>query len=151
MYKLTQSGSVVRLADNALIPDNNLNRDWQEYQIWLAAGNSPEQESISDSDLINAIRDEAYRRIILIFSPGGNSRDGEAKQRNLIAQATQLLKKGSANWTANDVAAWDSGQALWDRVIALRNDSNALENSIAQMTGEEKAAFNPLDNAHWSE
>lgn len=41
-YKLTTDQVVIRLADNAFIPADNGNRDWREYQEWLAAGNSPE-------------------------------------------------------------------------------------------------------------
>lgn len=32
---------VMRLPDMALIPNNPDNRDWVEYQAWLAAGNVP--------------------------------------------------------------------------------------------------------------
>ena len=43
MYRENYDGiGVVRTADNAYIPDNNLNADWVEYQEWLAAGNTPE-------------------------------------------------------------------------------------------------------------
>ena len=41
MYKITKNG-VIRLIDNTFIPDDPSNRDWQEYQKWLAEGNSPE-------------------------------------------------------------------------------------------------------------
>ena len=40
MYQLTESG-VLRLEDNAFIPDCDDNRDWQEYQQWLSKGNKP--------------------------------------------------------------------------------------------------------------
>jgi len=40
MYKLTLFG-VKRIADNAFIPNDESNRDWQEYQEWLKKGNTP--------------------------------------------------------------------------------------------------------------
>lgn len=39
-YKLKDQG-VIRLSDGAHIPDNLANRDWREYQFWLADGNIP--------------------------------------------------------------------------------------------------------------
>jgi hypothetical protein len=41
MYKLLENG-VLRLSDNASIPNDPGNRHWQEYQTWLAAGNTPD-------------------------------------------------------------------------------------------------------------
>lgn len=43
MYKLTRdNSSIVRLSDNAYIPIAQGNRDYNEYQEWLVAGNTPE-------------------------------------------------------------------------------------------------------------
>ena len=42
MYKLTKHTSIVRLADNASIPADPANTDYQEYLDWIAAGNTPE-------------------------------------------------------------------------------------------------------------
>lgn len=41
MYKLLyQSTSVLRLTDNAVIPANNVNKDYQEYLVWITLGNT---------------------------------------------------------------------------------------------------------------
>ena len=45
MYKLHNSGNwqcIKRLADNAFIPFDPANTDYQEYLEWVAEGNTPE-------------------------------------------------------------------------------------------------------------
>lgn len=54
----------------------------------------------------------------------------EWKQRNLTAQAAVLVKKGVQNWTADDQAAWDAGEAIWSQIAALRAASDILEASV---------------------
>jgi hypothetical protein len=42
MYKLTKYDNVQRLSDNAFIPFDPANTDYQAYLQWIEAGNQPE-------------------------------------------------------------------------------------------------------------
>lgn len=68
---------------------------------------------------IERVKTEAYRRIIAICP--------EWKQRNLTAQAAQLAKKGESNWTPEEQAAWDAGEALWNQIASIRTKSGLIE------------------------
>jgi hypothetical protein len=39
---ITNSDGVLRIEDNAHIPNDGGNRDWQAYQVWLSEGNTPD-------------------------------------------------------------------------------------------------------------
>jgi hypothetical protein len=41
-YQLTTGETILRLADNAFIPPDPANTDYQAYLAWLEEGNTPE-------------------------------------------------------------------------------------------------------------
>lgn len=41
MYQSQKDGCIIRLSDNAIIPNDTRNKDWIKYQQWLQEGNIP--------------------------------------------------------------------------------------------------------------
>lgn len=68
---------------------------------------------------IEQVKSEAERRILALCP--------EWRQRNLTAQAVVLAKKGATNWTTEEQAAWDAGEALWTQIKAIRDASDVIE------------------------
>lgn len=65
MYKISGNG-IKRLSDGAIFPAVAGNKDWQEYQKWLDAGNTPEAEFTLDevkSKMIIAVKRTAALKI----------------------------------------------------------------------------------------
>jgi hypothetical protein len=64
VYQLTQLSGVIRISDNAFIPDAPNNTDWQAYQQWVAEGNVPDPVPSS----VLAVEVRAQRDGLLIAS-----------------------------------------------------------------------------------
>jgi len=52
MYLINQNNQIIREADGASIPADKNNRDYQEYLVWVAAGNTAEQ--VDNTELTTA-------------------------------------------------------------------------------------------------
>jgi len=76
-------------------------------------------EGVNPNPSEEDIKMEAYRRIIAICP--------EWKQRNLTAQAAILAEKGRDNWTAEELTAWEAGEAIWSEIAAIRAKSDEIE------------------------
>jgi hypothetical protein len=110
-YKATIDGVEIT------VPEAQGNRHYQMIQEAIEAG-----ETITVEERVITVQEvkaEAYRRIIAICP--------EWKQRNLTAQAAQLAKKGEANWTPEEAAAWAAGEVIWNQIAAIRAASDVIE------------------------
>lgn len=92
-YKLTNRKMIIRLADGACIPEAQDNRDFQEYQKWLAAGNIPEAADpdpvpldISDIDNLDTV----LKAMALTFAQITNT--PPATLKSIFKQKYQQLK-----------------------------------------------------------
>ncbi|MBV1705848.1 MAG: hypothetical protein KGQ37_01420 [Hyphomicrobiales bacterium] len=74
---------VRRLADDAFIPEDQHNRDWQAYQAWLKAGNQP----------------------LPATGPSLADRKAEASQQ-IVAFADRLSARLTASFPAAEQASW---------------------------------------------
>lgn len=142
MYKLTKNNFVIRLSDNAHIPNAPGNRDWDEYQKWIAKGNSPvPAESLAETKTrrIGEIRADAGARIL--------ARHPDYKQRNLLARLHELHDKrlDGLALTAPEQAEVTNFRAAWDWVRQTRQASNDAEAKVSSaVTIAEVDAVVPL-------
>jgi len=60
MYKLTDNTNILRLADNASIPDDPANRDYAEYLLWVDEGNTPEAADVPPDPTYKELRAAEY-------------------------------------------------------------------------------------------
>jgi hypothetical protein len=103
-YTLTGGPGVVRDGDRARIPDDPGNADWQLYQAWLAAGNTPTPytppaapaPSFLARDLLAQLTVDDYAAITSAIA--SNAALG-LLWASLLAQGEQPISTGSARFT----------------------------------------------------
>jgi len=71
-YQLTQGNTILRTADNAFIPLDPANTDYQAYLAWLAEGNEPlpAEENKITWNTIRLKRDQLIRDTDWTMIPG---------------------------------------------------------------------------------
>ena len=132
MYKLTNFESVIRLSDNACIPNDPANTDYQEYLKWLNEGNiplpiDPPSQAHIKQQLINAIQSYLDAEAQAHFYDGILS---------LCSYATSVNPKFGPEGQAGVVwrdACWATGYAIMAEVEAQIRSIPTIEELLAEM------------------
>ena len=115
-YQLTSSDSILRLADNAFIPQAPGNRDYREYLDWLEAGNTPEPapappapgpnyiafwDALTTSTIYAAIREQSFTSLPMntlateLIALLGDAKAGRANEAAIQASMAAILTTGT--------------------------------------------------------
>jgi hypothetical protein len=141
-YKLLRlGGGVQRLADGAFIPDAPGNRDWNEYQEWLAA------DPANVPDPAETLAEKKARRKMEIKGTTAQTILGsfpDWKQRNMTARAAELVDlKIAGPLSTGDQAELDDLLAKWNWVKSVRDASNTVELTVDTSEDPDSVVFAP--------
>ena len=116
MYQLTTSTSIIRLSDNAFIPQALGNRDYREYLEWLDAGNTPEPappppapgpdylafwDALMVSTVYASIREQSFTSLPMntlateFIALIGDAKAGRANEAAIQASMAAILTTGT--------------------------------------------------------
>lgn len=131
MYKLNSSGSIVRIADGATIPEDLGNSDYRDYLDWTASGNVAKMEMPTVAETITAYTAAIQKRL-----------DDFARTRSydgILSAATyatstvpKLAAEGQYAVEARD-ATWAKGYEILAAVEAGQRTAPALDELAAEL------------------
>ena len=128
-YQLTSGDSILRLSDNAFIPQAPGNRDYREYLEWLEAGNTPEPapappapgpdyiafwDALTISTIYASLREQSFTSLPLntlateLIALLGDAKAGRANEAAIQASMGAILATG----TFTEVQLEELGAAL---------------------------------------
>ena len=151
MYKLAKGG-VIRLSDNAFIPEDPANKDWQEYQQWLSEGNKP-QPQYTTAELRDQLRAKMLSlrsaRITSVLNSPNNQYDSLADVK-LYAELGDTDAQAILQWYTNANAnGYDD--LIWTYIDSIPNMTktqvtNDLKNAetIEEQIFQQSVQNNPL-------
>lgn len=135
MYKQTKdNASIIRLSDNAFIPMDNGNSDYQAYKAWVAAGNKPQPVDAPTFDELVAANTAAVQDEM--------ERQAQAKgYSNLISACTYAAQPAGAPFQAEGQAFADWRSKVWQQAYAVLAEVKA--GTRAMPTPAEAVAMMP--------
>ena len=129
MYQLTSSDSIIRLSDNAFIPNDPGNRDYADFLAWKAEGNTPLPapapappgpdyiafwDALTTSTIYTAIREQSFVSLPMntlateFIALIGDAKAGRANEAAIQQSMAAILTTG----TFTEVQLTELGAAL---------------------------------------
>ena len=108
MYKLTNTDNIIRLADNASIPNDLANTDYAAYLAWLAEGNTPEPADPEPAKIYSCSAWQIRKAL-------NNQNLRQAVEDAVLASTDQDLKDGwnfAGSFDSNNPFVLAMGQAI---------------------------------------
>lgn len=135
-YKKIATG-IVRTADGAVIPLAEANRDYRDYLEWVAQGNTPDEEVIDLTPLVDLERD---RRIDAGITFEGVQYQSRGTDRENITGAAQLAFMAIVSGAQVGDLRWHGGDSDF-QWIALDNSRVAMDAQTVVRLGKAAAIY----------